>query len=175
MSESRTVLFDGRFIRFVDEQGWEFAERKNISGIVAIVAIYDGRVLLVEQYRRPVAAYTIELPAGLAGDDPKFAGESLAESARRELEEETGYNAGRMKFLTEGPASAGMTNEVISFFLAEELEQTGDGGGDETEDITVHAIPLAEVGTFLDQSASNGKLIDPKVFTGLYFIRDLLP
>src|ERR1017187_9697315 len=88
----RRILAEGRHLRFVERNGWEFVERKNVTGIAILVALTDwGGVLLVEQHREPVGARVLELPAGLAGDE----GEESAESAaNRELVEETGYRAG---------------------------------------------------------------------------------
>ena len=111
----------------------------------------------------------IELPAGLAGDAPGQAGEDLAQAARRELYEECGYEAGQLELLTEGPPSAGLSSEYISLFKATGLRQTGPGGGDASEAITVHKVPLAEVHAWLEARRGEGLMIDPKVYAGLYF------
>jgi ADP-ribose pyrophosphatase len=79
-----TIRFDGQHIQLQRRGTWEFAARKKVSGIVGIVAITDDRkILLVEQYRPPVDAKVIELPAGLAGDVPGHATEDLAATAKR--------------------------------------------------------------------------------------------
>src|SRR5205085_12602765 len=89
-----TVLYDGKHIQLVRRDRWEYARRKNLTGIVAIVAVTgDGKLILVEQYRPPVGARGIELPAGLAGDAAGEESEALAAAARRELLQETGYGA----------------------------------------------------------------------------------
>ena len=90
-------------------------------------------------------------------------------AARRELLEETGYEARLMRALTCGPPSAGMSSEIVTFLLATGLSRTGRGGGDPTEEIEVHAVPLAEVPAWLEQRSDNGALVDPKVYAGLYF------
>jgi ADP-ribose pyrophosphatase len=115
----------------------------------------------------------IELPAGLVGDIAGEEDERLETAAGRELLEETGYRASRLELLTSGPPSAGMASEIVAFFLASGLVKVHDGGGDEAEDITVHAVPLAGVENWLDQQAAAGLLIDPKIYAGLYFIRRL--
>ena len=70
MAEKRPkVVYDGKFIRMVSRGGWEYASRKNLSGIVGIVGVTDlGEMLLIEQFRPPINKIVIEIPAGLAGD-----------------------------------------------------------------------------------------------------------
>src|SRR5687768_8463814 len=65
------VLGNGRFLELVrDEHGWEYARRVNATGVVVIAASTDkNEVILIEQYRPPVGARVVELPAGLVGDD----------------------------------------------------------------------------------------------------------
>ncbi len=171
MTHDIEVLGEGRFLRLLRRGRWEFVERPNLRGVVGIVAVTgEGKLLLVEQYRQAVGATVIELPAGLAGDLPGAEGEELATAAQRELREETGYAAARMTFLCDGPPSAGVTNEVITLFLAEGLEKVEDGGGDETEEITIHEVPLAEVARWLEDRRREGKMLDLRIYTGLYFL-----
>jgi|GEM_PF-157579 len=165
------IIAESRFIRLVREGQWEYAERPHISGIVGIVALTEeGKLLLVEQYRIPVKAPVIELPAGLVGDAPEFAGEPKEEAARRELMEETGYAAREMTFLCEGPPSAGMTGEVMTLYLARGLRREGAGGGDHTEAITVHEIPLEQVHSWLESRRQQGAMVDMRIYTALYFL-----
>jgi ADP-ribose pyrophosphatase len=175
MSDSasdRTILHEGRFVRLVKQGRWEFAERCNLSGIVGLVAVTDeGRLLLVEQFRPPVGRHVIELPAGLAGDTPGAADEAFADAARRELLEETGYEASSMEFLAAGAASAGLSDEVLSLFRATGLRKVGAAEGDGHEQIISHEVPLAEVEAFLSRQTAAGKLVDLKVYAGLYFAR----
>jgi ADP-ribose pyrophosphatase len=166
------TLADGKFIRLVRQGKWEYATRKNVSGIVGIVAVTnDRKLVLVEQDRPPVGRRVIELPAGLAGDVPDHEDEELAEAARRELLEETGYEAARIERCAEGAASAGMTNEVITLFLATGLRKTGEAEGDGSEDITVHEVPVDGAVDWLDARAREGRLIDLKVYAGLFFAK----
>ena len=166
------VVYDGKHVQLVRQGGWEFARRKGISGIVGIVAVTDDmRLVLVEQHRPPVGARVIELPAGLAGDAKGHEGEDLADAARRELVEETGYEASGMRRVAAGAASAGMTDEVITLFRATGLKKVGQGTGDETEDITVHEVPVDGVIDWLAAREREGKLIDLKVYCGLFFAR----
>ena len=171
MNESdKKTLGAGRFLQLIDQGGWEFVQRSGVSGVVVVLAVTDeGRVLLVEQFRAPIGAPVIELPAGLAGDGANQANEPLEEAARRELLEETGYQAREMTFLTAGPSSAGLTDEMLTMFHAKGLEKVADGGGHGDEDIQVHEIPLDEVVSWLAEKAQQGVPADPKVYAGLFF------
>ncbi len=167
----RTTLHAGKFLSLMKEGHWEYVDRVNASGAAVIVAVTEEhKLLLVEQYRVPVHTRTIELPAGIIGDEPGSANESNAEAARRELLEETGYSAAQLEPLTTGPSGAGLTSERVTFFRASGLRHTGKGGGVDHEDIVVHEIPLAEVTAWLESKARTGALIDPKIYAGLFFL-----
>ncbi|MGE0377078.1 MAG: NUDIX hydrolase [Planctomycetaceae bacterium] len=170
MASKPKVLGEGRFLRLVDDGGCEFVERSRGTGVVAIIAVTDdGRVLLTEQFRPAVQAAVIDLPAGLAGDTDAFNGEDLSTAAARELEEETGYAAQTWTRLATVPTSPGLTSETVMLYLAEQVSRVGAGGGDAGEAITVHAVSLARIVTWLQQQQSNAsKLIDPKVFAALW-------
>lgn len=61
------LIAEGRHVRLLERDGWEYAQRRSITGIVGIAAITDEkRILLVEQYRPPIEGNAVELPAGLA-------------------------------------------------------------------------------------------------------------
>ena len=167
----KTTLYAGKFLALVKEGRWEYADRTNATGAAIIVAVTDEqKLLLVEQYRIPVHARTIELPAGIIGDDPGNCDEVHAEAARRELAEETGYEAGHIEPLTHGPTSSGLTSETVTLFLATKLRRVGAGGCVAHEDITVHEVPLEDIRNWLEAKAQSGVLIEPKVYAGLYFI-----
>jgi ADP-ribose pyrophosphatase len=165
------TLYDGKHIKLVQRGTYEFASRKKTSGIVAIVAVNaQGKLLLIEQFRPPVNKRVIEIPAGLAGDIEGHELEELADAAKRELLEETGYEAREMKAVAEGPPSAGICDEVITMFVARGLKKTGDAAGDGSEDITVHEIPVSRVQAFLRRKVKEGCLVDLKVYAGLGFL-----
>jgi ADP-ribose pyrophosphatase len=164
------ILVETKFLRCIDRDGWYYVERPNATGVVTIVPMTsDGRIVLIEQFRVPVGRRVIELPAGLVGDDPGRGGEVGEAAARRELIEETGYDARRLMPLAECPTSPGIVNEIASFFLATELVKVGDGGGTDGEQIQVHEVLLAEADAWLRARAAEGKLISVKVYAGLYF------
>ena len=166
------TVCDAKYLRLVRADGWEFVQRKNITGIVGIIAVTnDGKLILVEQFRPPVNKNVIEIPAGLSGDTPNSKNEDLRLAASRELEEETGYRAAKMTQVASGTASAGLCDEIITLFRAENLTKVSDGGGDESEEITVHEIPLDEVENWLGQQIAQNTLVDLKVYSALHFAR----
>lgn len=166
------VIAQTAHLRLVKRGGWSYVERTTASGVVCIVArTQENCIVLVEQYRPPVARRVIELPAGLCGDLADQADEALEVAAMRELLEETGYRATKMRNVATVASSAGMTNEIVTIFVADQIERVASGGGDDSEDITVHEISLAEIDVWLKQSQDSGKLIDARVYSGLYFLR----
>jgi ADP-ribose pyrophosphatase len=165
--EPGEILGEGRFLRLVRRGRWEYCERRNVTGIVVIVATTPARELvLVEQERPAVRARVLELPAGLAGDEGE---ESLEAAARRELLEETGFLAERWERLVDATPSPGLCSEVVTFFRASGLSRTGPGGGDPTERIVVHLVPLADAAAWLRARTGPGLLVDEKVYAGLHF------
>lgn len=162
------TLFESQWLGLYRRGHWDYARRPNADACVGILAITDRQeILLVEQFRIPVGKKVLEVPAGLVGDEPEFRGESLAQSAARELLEETGYRAGNIVSLLASPTSAGMTPEITHLFHATALIRENPGGGTESEDITVHKIPLARLREFFSEKASAGMLIDFKIHAAL--------
>ncbi|RCS30419.1 NUDIX hydrolase [Rhodanobacter denitrificans] len=165
------TLHEGRWLSLRKRGRWEYAERNNPGGAAIILAVTpEDKVLFVEQYRVSILQNTIEMPAGLVGDERGREGEDALLAARRELEEETGYRCQRVEFIHRGPSSSGMSTEMITFVRAWDLEKVGPGGGDETENIVVHEVSRREAGSWLFARAAEGYSIDPKLFAGLWFI-----
>lgn len=168
--EPMETLYDGPWLRMIRRGRWEYVERTHGDGMAVIVIAVtpDDNLLFVEQYRIPLGARTIEMPAGLVGDD--HASDTLEAAARRELIEETGWSAGRVEVLLVGPTSAGMSSERIAFVRARELTKVGKGGGIDSEDITVHEVPRAQAPAWLMQKQSEGFELDLKLWAGLWMI-----
>ena len=171
-SQGHKIVWEGKYLRVRVAGTWEYAERPNAPAGVVIVAVTpEGNLLLTEQFRVPMGRNTIELPAGLSGDDD-YAGEHYVETAKRELREETGYEADEWEELAQGPPSAGLSNEVVVFYLAKNLRKVGEGGGEGSEKIQVHHVQLKEARAWLKRKESEGVMVDPKVYVGLYFLSE---
>ena len=170
MANLKQTLYEGQWLRLVRIGHWESCERTHAQGMaVIVIAVTPGdEGLFVEQFRVPLGARTIEMPAGLVGDD--HAEDTLADAARRELIEETGWAAGRVDVLLTGPTSSGMSNERIAFVRARELARVGAGGGVDDENIIVHAVPRARAPAWLMQKRAEGYELDLKLWAGLWMI-----
>jgi ADP-ribose pyrophosphatase len=155
------VVWEGRFIAAKRRGKWEYVSRTRGVSAAVILAIEEGHVLLVEQFRAPLQSRCLELPAGLIGDDAE--GEGAESAAIRELEEETGYRAERMVDLGRFYASPGMSSEGFTLLRAEGLTRIGEGGGVEGEDIVLHRVPVAEVRAFIAAKRSEGCAMDVKL------------
>jgi ADP-ribose pyrophosphatase len=163
-----TTLFASRWLILQQRGHWEFVRRPHANAAVGILAITDQKkVILVEQFRIPVQTSVIEIPAGLVGDDPEFANECLADTAARELLEETGYRASAVTPLLASPTSAGMTSEITHLFLATGLQREHSGGGVGSECIRVHEIPLHSLRSWLIEQQQQGKAVDFKIHAAL--------
>ena len=156
-------IFEGKHVFVLERDGWEFVERKRAKEAVAIIALADHQLILTEQFRRPVGARVIDLPAGLIEQH------DTEETAKRELLEETGYACDRAELVASGPTSPGITSEIVHFYRASGVRRIGKGGGVEGEDITVHLVPLGDIRSWLERKSAEGMLIDLKIWAALSF------
>ena len=168
----KKVHYSGRHLRFCTVGHWEYVERTRAASAVVVAALTPaGEVVFVEQYRPPVGANVLELPAGLVGDGPEGSAEDPVEAARRELLEESGFTAAHWEFATKGPISPGLSTESIHLLVAGELKRANDGGGVHgEEEITVHLVRLEQAHPWLEERRAGGLLVDPKVYAGLFFL-----
>ena len=155
------VMWAGKFIRAIRRGKWEYASRTNNIGAVVVLAEHDGKVILVEQPRVPLGKRSLELPAGLVGDQDPDA--TVEATALKELEEETGFTAERVERLGDFYASPGMLSESFTLVRMHGVRRIGEGGGDEHEDINVHLVPRADITNFLEQKRAEGFGIDVKL------------
>ena len=155
------TVWQGRYIVAKKKGAWEYVSRARGISAGVIVAIDDGHVILVEQYRVPLGRMCLELPAGLIGDETE--GEAVEIAAARELEEETGYRASRMTDLGYYYSSPGMVTEGFHLLRAEGLTKVHEGGGVEGEDIVVHRVRLDEVPDFVVQKRTEGVAVDVRM------------
>ena len=157
------IVWQGKYVVAKTRGRWEYVSRARGIRAAVSLAIEDGHVLLVEQYRVPLGRVCLELPAGLIGDDDGAEDEPAEVAAIRELEEETGYTAARMDDLGEFHSSPGMVSESFTLMRARGLCKVGDGGGTDSEDITVHRVPLSALPEFVAQRRALGHAVDVRI------------
>ena len=155
------TAWTGRYIVAKRRGPWEYVGRARGIGAAVILAVEDGYVLLVEQWRVPLQRRCLELPAGLVGDETE--GEDIATSAARELEEETGWRAEHIEIVGDFASSPGMVSETFTLVRASGLTKVGAGGGVAGEDITVHRVALGDVAEFVAAKRAEGCAIDVKL------------
>ncbi len=155
------IVWQGKYITVRRAGTWEYVGRARDIQAAVILAIVDGDVLLVEQYRVPLGGRSLELPAGLVGDTE--AGEQIEIAAARELEEETGYRPERIEIIGRFASSPGMVSETFSLVRATGLMKVGEGGGEPGEDIIVHRVPLTQVAEFVAARRAEGLFMDVKL------------
>ncbi len=136
-------------------------------GAVGIIALTDeGKIVLVEQFRKPLERAIVEIPAGKID-----AGESLETCALRELEEETGYRAHSLKKVQSFATSPGFADEVMHLYFAEQLEKVDDPlQGDEDEFIRLHEWTIDEALKRMDE----GKVYDAKTAFALLYVKQFV-
>ena len=157
------IVWEGKYITAKVRGRWEYVGRARNIRAAAIIAIDDGHVLLVEQYRIPLGKRSLEIPAGLIGDDDGAEGDAAEIAAMRELEEETGYIAERMENLGEYYSSPGMVSESFTLLRAHGLTKVSEGGGTESEDITVHRVKLGDLRQFVADWRAKGHAVDVRL------------
>ena len=148
-----------------------YAAQRPIADTVHILGLTaDGLVPVLRQWRVPLQAWVWELPAGLCD----VVGEPPEAAALRELEEETGYSAARIRLVGRGTVSPGLTNELWNAYLATSLTRTGEGGGVHAERIELSLLPLDGLDEWLIARSAAGELVDSKIFGHLALARRAL-
>ncbi|MCU7556790.1 NUDIX hydrolase [Macrococcus capreoli] len=130
-------------------------------GAVAIIAMKDHKLLLVEQFRKAMESSLIELPAGKV--EP---GEPRCNTALRELEEETGYTSNAMELVSEFYVSPGFCDEFISLYQAGDLIESNTLEADDDEFVIKHWLTLEEANDWIRQ----GKIKDAKTIIAIQYL-----
>ena len=166
----RDVLYHGRVFDLIVDQVEYPSGNKSVreiahhpGGAVVVPVLDDGRVVLVRQLRYPLGKRILELPAGKLspGEDPMAA-------AGRELEEETGWVAGKLEKLTSIYTTPGFCDEELHIYLATDLKETSTGHKREEGEfsMTVEMVSLQEAVGMIEQ----GELQDSKTIIGLLMV-----
>jgi ADP-ribose pyrophosphatase len=161
---STKPIFEGRIISLqVDEvrlPNGETATREIVKhpGAVAVMALLDDKMLVVEQYRKPLGRSQVEIPAGKLD-----AGEVPLEAAKRELEEETGYRAGTIRHVSSFYTSPGFADEILHLYVAEKLTK-GEVHLDEDEFLECEAITLEKAERYIAEN----RISDAKTIMAVY-------
>lgn len=131
---------------------------------VSIVAVTgEKKILVVRQYRYPTHGWNYELPGGGADRLP------LPRAAQKELEEETGRRAGRLRKLGDYVVYSGLSSEICHVFLATDL-RPGRQNLEETEHLSVHEVPFRQLQTMI----ARGQFRDGMGLAALYIARPAL-
>ncbi|CAM5588089.1 MULTISPECIES: NUDIX domain-containing protein [Niallia] len=133
-------------------------------GAVAVIAITDdNKLVMVEQYRKPLEKVIVEIPAGKLEKD-----EEPALCARRELEEETGYECESLELVSSFYTSPGFADEIIHVYVAKGLKQKENAAGlDEDEFVNVLEITLEEALEFIKEK----RIFDAKTIFGVQYLQ----
>ncbi|MBW4081771.1 NUDIX domain-containing protein [Paenibacillus sp. S150] len=161
---STQPVFDGKIISLqvdtVKLPDGNTATREVVKhpGAVAVLALNQGKMLVVEQYRQPMHRTEVEIPAGKLdkGEDPLAA-------AGRELQEETGFHSGELKLLKSFYTSPGFADEIIHLYVTDNAE-AGDMALDEDEFLEVSELTLEEAYQYI----ADGRIADAKTMMAVY-------
>ncbi|WP_462412105.1 NUDIX hydrolase [Neobacillus sp. Marseille-QA0830] len=172
--EEKTIkseeIFSGKVISLhlqeVELPNGNHSKREIIKhpGAVAILAVTDdNKILMVEQFRKALERTIVEIPAGKLekGEDP-------ADCARRELEEETGYECKNLEPITSFYTSPGFADEIVHVFLATGLSKKENAAGlDEDEFVNLEEITLNEALQYVEQQ----KIYDAKTIYAVQYLQ----
>lgn len=169
---SQKVIFEGRIFKVTEDEVFvdktqSIAKREIVHnhGGVGIVAYHEGKVLLVKQYRYAIGDYTLEIPAGKLelGEDPQIC-------AARELEEETGYQAGAIEKISTILATPGYCSEHLHIYLTRSVSKIETPRlGDEDEDIEMNWYSLEDCLAMIKRE----EIVDAKTVIGIMALKAL--
>ena len=165
------LVYDGHFLKVERDRislpNGKISHREFIrhpGAVVILPLLPDGRVLLERQFRYPNGQVFIEFPAGKI--DP---GEEHLACAKRELEEETGYTAGRWRFVCTIHNAIAYSDEHLELFLAEDLV-AGEQKLDDGEFLELFTVTVPE----LLELVRSGQITDVKTLIGAFWLEKIL-
>jgi len=143
---------------------WDKIEHKGAAAVIPVTE--DGRILMVRQYRHAIGRYTLEIPAG----GRNSVSEPMLETARRELQEETGFQSDDYEFLVSINTVAAYSSEQIDIFVARNL-YAGKQNLDEDEFIDVKSCSVDEIRDMIYK----GLIRDAKTIAAIMTYKDRYP
>lgn len=172
--EEKTIktekIFSGKVINVqvedVELPNGKISKREIVKhpGAVAIIPITnENKIVMVEQFRKPLERTIVEIPAGKLekGEEPEY-------TARRELEEETGYDCEQLDYLVSFYTSPGFSDEILHIYLAKGLTKKENAASlDEDEFVNVMELTLAEAEQYLRET----KIYDAKTVYAIQYLQ----
>lgn len=173
--EEKTIsserIYEGRILNLrkdkvhVRDNKTSYREIVEHNGGVALAAVTkEGKMVMVRQYRKAADKAILEVPAGKIEKD-----EDHRLTAERELQEETGYTAGKMEYITSFYSSIGYSTEVIYLYLASDLTP-GDTNFDDNEAIDILEYSLPE----LRKMIFSGEIEDAKTICAILLAESIM-
>ena len=164
------TIYDGKILKLrvdtVELENKKYSKREIVEhqkGVGIIAFDEDEKLYLVRQYRKAIDKITLEIPAGLVESN-----ELPIETAKRELQEEIGYKPNKLTYLFDMHASPGFTNDKISLFLAQDLEES-KLELDEDERLDRVSYSLED----LNKKIENGEITDAKTIVAIFYAFNL--
>ncbi|MGO4494618.1 NUDIX hydrolase [Paenibacillus sp. 2RAB27] len=161
---SSEMIFKGKIISLQVDQvtlpngGTASREIVKHPGAVAVIPLLRDKMIVVEQYRKPLEKSQVEIPAGKLDS-----GEEPLRAALRELEEETGYKSDNIRLVSSFYTSPGFADEIIHLYIAEDLVK-GTANPDEDEFLDCEAITLEQAQQYMHE----GRISDAKTIMAVY-------
>ncbi|CAH1197402.1 Methanol dehydrogenase activator [Paenibacillus allorhizoplanae] len=164
VTTSSEMIFKGKIISLQVDQvtlpngGTASREIVKHPGAVAVIPLLGDKMIVVEQYRKPLEKSQVEIPAGKLDS-----GEEPLRAALRELEEETGYKSDNIRLVSSFYTSPGFADEIIHLYIAEDLVK-GTANPDEDEFLDCEAITLEQAQQYMRE----GRISDAKTIMAVY-------
>lgn len=164
VTTSSEMIFKGKIISLQVDQvtlpNGATASREIVKhpGAVAVIPLLGNKMIVVEQYRKPLEKSQVEIPAGKLDS-----GEEPMKAALRELEEETGFRTDNIRLVSSFYTSPGFADEIIHLYFAEDLVK-GTANPDEDEFLDCEAITLEQAQQYMQE----GRISDAKTIMAVY-------
>lgn len=161
------MIYHSPYYAVEETKDKELVVRDLMPESASVVAVHEGSVLLVRQYRDPVEAETWELPGGTI--EP---GEDIILAVQRELEEETGVRVGEIVSVGSAYPVASLANRKVHFYFTEDVKKIGKPHPDKEEEVVPEWVPLRELGRMIRDGSTDSMLGHGLLLCGLHGLLD---